>query len=691
MIRIINQFILAFILCVPQISVAFELATHGLLTYKTYQASTIADGDFLGTLGIENSVSPFGNIYIDTSNTDIIFRGAPVIRFPAQIIRKDLNLVDDVFTVVSWLMRGSIREDDNNSHNFLLCNIKSLNEGNGDPDPYPDPPERPINHFYDPVNDSGLSLLSLNTEKNPDWAIGVDDAFATTLAKDTTRRNHFTVFDAIESMYRALTGHESTNGTANIGPDGYVGPHDVLRSAYWATTFRSLGDIVHLVEDVAQPQHTRNDPHSGDCLDVFNGIFGHESFFESYLEARVTNQSNAIDKVAETDIEVTNYPELVISDYPKPIFNRYSDYWSTREGQNGRGMADYSNREFFSAGRNLSDRDNFGLGPYYYDEPSNDPGTYNTIYSWSDAGGYHTYLADAVEDKLNQSETVTNITTKQSLLGDAISYWGGVADYSYSLDQNIYDIQADLLLPRAVAYSAGLIDYFFRGRFEIVSKQDDASQMTVKIKNISRIGDAPDGLRLDAGTDSRFEVFYDKPDGTRARIPLTSAVVADAAGNDDPGAVTINASGQAVLNAGEIVEPDGTITISFDLPTDMGTDLIQGLWSPFTFVYKGQVGEEEGIAAIVFSRTSMLAFYEDCNNEDCDIKLGFHATESKDTGTTWKHYTDGPADLTDNYIGSATYIGNKEILAYGVEYSGTEAGSNYFIARHYHSFDEGKT
>jgi hypothetical protein len=30
-----------------------------------------------------------------------------------------------------------------------------------------------------------------------------------------------------------------------------------------------------------------------------------------------------------------------------------------------------------------------------------------------------------------------------------------------------YDAAADLLLPRAVAYSAGLIDYFFRGRLEI--------------------------------------------------------------------------------------------------------------------------------------------------------------------------------------------------------------------------------
>jgi hypothetical protein len=37
----------------------------------------------------------------------------------------------------------------------------------------------------------------------------------------------------------------------------------------------------------------------------------------------------------------------------------------------------------------------------------------------------------------------------------------------YSLNYLNYDAAADLLLPRAVAYSAGLIDYFFRGQMEI--------------------------------------------------------------------------------------------------------------------------------------------------------------------------------------------------------------------------------
>ena len=35
------------------------------------------------------------------------------------------------------------------------------------------------------------------------------------------------------------------------------------RKACWAATFRTLGDAVHLLQDMSQPQHTRLDSYSG--------------------------------------------------------------------------------------------------------------------------------------------------------------------------------------------------------------------------------------------------------------------------------------------------------------------------------------------------------------------------------------------------------------------------------------------
>ena len=53
-------------------------------------------------------------------------------------------------------------------------------------------------------------------------------------------------------------------------------PGEDTRKAYWATTFRALGDVIHLVQDMAQPQHTRSEIHP----------LGMRKEFENYIEAR---------------------------------------------------------------------------------------------------------------------------------------------------------------------------------------------------------------------------------------------------------------------------------------------------------------------------------------------------------------------------------------------------------------------
>lgn len=56
-------------------------------------------------------------------------------------------------------------------------------------------------------------------------------------------------------MSGALTG---------LDRDGYpVAPDETERNKYWATLLRSLRDVVHLIQDAAQPQHTRNVAHAG--------------------------------------------------------------------------------------------------------------------------------------------------------------------------------------------------------------------------------------------------------------------------------------------------------------------------------------------------------------------------------------------------------------------------------------------
>lgn len=347
---------IGFLLLVSPVASAYELATHGRITKQAYFRSSIyLDANLLFSLGIDGSELLSNPYYYDLYGSKINSRTAnkfsvedermPEFDEEGPIIAPEN---DYPFTAIGWLLRGAIREDD-----------VPWPAGNRfpwqDPDPTPGLPIfRVVNHFYDPVYSRPLQIpLISDGEKAPNWALGVNDFLGAPDTPNTTRRNHFTLFDARETMYRALTGQDAAGSTA-IVPDGGGGartPNDTIeaeqvRKAYWATTFRALGDVLHLVEDMAQPQHTRNDPH------LFNGSLDKQAF-EHYTDARAKG----------TDFKCANgnkidLPALVYGTYPKPSFNRYSDYFSTVPDGNvvpGKGMADYSNRGFFSAGTNIRD------------------------------------------------------------------------------------------------------------------------------------------------------------------------------------------------------------------------------------------------------------------------------------------------------------------------------------------------
>jgi hypothetical protein len=72
----------------------------------------------------------------------------------------------------------------------------------------------------------------------PIWATGVLGPFANPLStgENASRRNHFTVLDAREAMWRALTGYDRALTTK-------VASGETARRGYWATAFRALGDV----------------------------------------------------------------------------------------------------------------------------------------------------------------------------------------------------------------------------------------------------------------------------------------------------------------------------------------------------------------------------------------------------------------------------------------------------------------
>ncbi len=165
---------------------------------------------------------------------------------------------------------------------------------------------RPKHHFYDPVRDRGLRRgLLISGERSPDWALEDRDEFLT--------QQYYSLKDARDYLYMALTATREED-----------------RSKYFGLTFQSLGHVTHHVQDMAQPQHVRNDIHliaGEDCGTLTKGfiaLFQNPSHYEQYTKA------------------LGNLP---LGQYPKVRFDTARRYWhtETRNPGAGQGMVEFAN------------------------------------------------------------------------------------------------------------------------------------------------------------------------------------------------------------------------------------------------------------------------------------------------------------------------------------------------------------
>lgn len=228
-----------FAITLSEFAYGYELATHAAITKNAIDRSVIgSDPQFLKNLGIDLTANnPFGEFYFDVSGSEAQTRS--VNDFEKGFMPQG----SQPLSLAGWLLRGAIREDDWTDVNLPGCQVTA-------PNPQEENVDRPKNHFYDPVHDWPLTLGTPLGKKAPDWSFGTEDVFADPNQPNVQRSNHYTVFDAREAMYRALTGKSKDNQD--------VAPTQDDRNKYWATLFRALGDIVHLVQDMGQSQHMRN-------------------------------------------------------------------------------------------------------------------------------------------------------------------------------------------------------------------------------------------------------------------------------------------------------------------------------------------------------------------------------------------------------------------------------------------------
>lgn len=445
----------------------YELVTHSRITNSAITISSVGSSSALiQRLGFVGGPKEFdGNYYDFGPNTGNSVFVRIARDYEDRIIFR--AALPTLHSVRGWITRGVIREDDGSTF------VSFIGGATPTDDPYGNI-NRFCNHFLQPVTRSA-AILTLSedpinacpTASNfnaPNWAMGTvagaNDAFSSQ-PLDANSRNHFTVFAAREAMWRALTLTQR-DGTAAPRPatlgqlPTWTKEND--RKAYWATALRSLGDVLHTNQDMAQPQHTRNEGHG----------FGHAALLESYLDARAEPEAKTFDFDGEGKLTRSGrtLSDLVFSPYPVPRFARYSDYWSTHLGQEsinqGKGLADYSSRGFFTPAKNL--------GGFYSGLPSpvNNEAAYTISTDAPSSAqdcthpslGRVQYAKGSLPNDFLYTETdPTQMTVRHA----SRSIFGA----QWTMNRCVFDDRAKLLLGRAVAYSAGLIDYFFRGVLEV--------------------------------------------------------------------------------------------------------------------------------------------------------------------------------------------------------------------------------
>ncbi|RJQ22795.1 MAG: hypothetical protein C4560_01760 [Nitrospiraceae bacterium] len=282
---------------------------------------------------------------------------------------------------------------------------------------------RSVNHFHNPLTGQGFSGIwgteFLAGESSIQWSqepIGTQSP-----------GGHYSWFDVREYFYNALT---STNKTD--------------REKNFTDTFRGLGQLMHLVEDLSVPEHTRDDGHyifynyEKWVKETIKTIADISQFTPIYFDSSAIGNPNPL-----APVPVANLFDTKQYNGTNPII---TTYYSQNYFQRTIGLSEYTNANFLSPDTMLT-----ADFPY----PN-----WSSIYEYEEiidnTGEKRTYLG-----KFKDGENINHLAAGRlfyKYLPSPLRHLG------LKLDKRVYSDYAQKLIPRAVGYSAGLLDYFFRGK-----------------------------------------------------------------------------------------------------------------------------------------------------------------------------------------------------------------------------------
>ncbi len=369
-------------------------------------------------------------------------------------------------------------------------------------------PIRTRHHFHDPVlawTEAGwkdqLGYSTILFALDPDltyWDLFLEEYVPNTWGWD----------DALNEFRLALTSTLSET-----------------RNNAYGRLFRTLGHLEHLLSDQGVPAHTRDDshlfgePYEKYCLSNFEK--------DSPIYRSLPAQQAAFDipsslfmKSRQSTPNILSHVSNLWDATIEPGYAPLADHLTHEVG-----LTEFTNYNFFSKGTVF----------YGYSHPSRDEIAGYTFEVIPDAEGVnHTAV---YYNRQNSDGTTLNHLAR---LGLYLEEWELLTEEQQRLynplllDDNCHQEYAQFLIPRAVHYSAALLDYFFRGRFDVVGQGDTVTvtnqsggqavgNITVYMEDMMEVSDhlrvpvtglVDQFISLSPGESTVFQASYPDPAGT---------------------------------------------------------------------------------------------------------------------------------------------------------------------------------
>ena len=458
-----------------------------------------------------------------------------------------------------WLQEGSALEDEGNIWQTIM--------GNG----------RFNNHFHNPLKewesaglDDYILFLHYSGKSSLLWAQDGEE-------QSTWPGGDWSWKEARDRYYLALTSTTDTERQENF-----------------ARTFRGLGHQMHLIQDKAVPAHVRNDAHpfpinkvGGLHIEKWAAKKQNRPYINSFATSPnfpTVNLNKDIVYNGETLVPITEFIDTDEYDGSNP---------STSPSI---GLAEYTNANFFSDDTIFTEdysTDHRHYFPYPKKSGTNlqsfiDQKLLPEICPISGDVTFHISKVDVGNNKIIDHFVKPTYHTIQDIHESYALY-----SRTFYLDEKCHEDYTAKLIPRAVGYSAGLLDYFFRGEMEIkkayvrIGSGLTVSGIDFEVKNITPPLDT--GQMVEPFESGSLDLSYQYiPDGQDEPVFHLVSEIYTIAGADDP----INSEDVPV-----------SVTFPADIPAK-AKDL------SFTLVFRGKLGNETGavVGKTLISENSRIAF-----------------------------------------------------------------------------------